>query len=250
METGNLEATNTKEYLDMDETIKLEEAALYFRDQVLIRILRRLGCRISEALGIEVKHVDFKNRTITIEHEKVRIKRWCPFCLNKGDKVRLSKKAKFCPVCGENIAKMVEDSRKDREYRCLPVDEASLKMVKEYIERGGPIQVKDGRLLLFGITRQYAWQIVKTCAERANLPKIINVKHQVVHNVSPHKLRDAFATNAANADSSMEGMRRLQEHLGHQEINTTMKYVRVTGQQHRDWFEKVAKEKESEEGTA
>jgi integrase/recombinase XerD len=40
-----------KAYLEPSEIEKLEEAAQYLRDRLLIRLLFHLGCRISEALG-------------------------------------------------------------------------------------------------------------------------------------------------------------------------------------------------------
>jgi integrase/recombinase XerD len=87
-------------------------------------------------------------------------------------------------------------------------------MLKEYIERGGPV-IRDGKRLIFGINRHRAWQIVKGCAEKAGLPTLVNPETGRVHNVSPHKLRDAFAVYAVKLDDSGDGLRLLQEHLGH-----------------------------------
>ena len=237
-----------KEFLDTKDTAALENAAIYLRDQVLIRILRRLGCRVSEALGIELRNVDFANKSIIIEHEKVRIQRQCPFCTDQGVKpqdCRLSKKSKYCPRCGKNVDAIVKKSNQEKELRILPVDQATLDLIKAYIDKKGPVE-KDGKTYLFSITRQYAWRIVKECAERAGLPDIINVKKQKIHHVSPHKLRDSFATVAANKDSSMESLKKLQEHLGHQQLDTTMRYVRTTGDQHRKWLEGIINDEESE----
>ena len=38
------------------------------RDRLLIRLLFHLGCRISEALMLEVKDIDFNTGTVTIQH--------------------------------------------------------------------------------------------------------------------------------------------------------------------------------------
>jgi len=59
-----------------------------------------------------------------------------------------------------------------RRQRVSPVDSVTLGMLKEYIERGGPV-LRDGKRLIFGINRHRAWQIVKQCAEKAGLPKLI-----------------------------------------------------------------------------
>ena len=69
-----------KAYLEPVEVEKLEKAAEYLRDKLLIRLLFHLGCRVSEALGIKVENIDFKQGTVTIEHLKARIKLSCPQC--------------------------------------------------------------------------------------------------------------------------------------------------------------------------
>jgi integrase/recombinase XerD len=128
-----------------------------------------------------------------------------------------------------------------RRQRVLPIDNQTLNMLKEYIERGGPV-VRDGKSFIFGINRHRAWQIVKECAERVGLPKLVNPETGKVHNVSPHKLRDAFAVHAMKLDDSGDGLRLLQEHLGHQSFNTTAKYRKVSGKEHRDWFQRLWQE--------
>ena len=63
-----------KAYLEPVEVEQLEQAAEYLRDKLLVRLLFRLGCRISEVLGIGVDDVSFSQGTVTIEHLKVRVK--------------------------------------------------------------------------------------------------------------------------------------------------------------------------------
>ena len=53
-----------KAYLEPAEIEKLEEAAQYLRDRLLIRLLFHLGCRVSEALGITVGDIDFNRRPL------------------------------------------------------------------------------------------------------------------------------------------------------------------------------------------
>ena len=60
-------------YLEVEETKKVENAATCVRDRLLSRLLVRLGCRISEALALEVKDIDFARATVTIEHLKSRL---------------------------------------------------------------------------------------------------------------------------------------------------------------------------------
>ena len=98
---------------------------------------------------------------------------------------------------------------------------------------------RDGKRLIFGVNRHRAWQIIKECAERARLPRIINPETGRVHNVSPHRLRDAFAVHAVKLDDSGDGLRLLQEHLGHQSITTTMRYRKISGEEQREWYKKL-----------
>jgi integrase/recombinase XerD len=125
-----------------------------------------------------------------------------------------------------------------RRQRVLPVDSEILSMLREYIERGGPV-IKDGKKLIFGINRHRVWQIVKQCAEKAGLPKLVNPETGIVHNVSPHCLRSAFAIHAVKVNDTGDGLRMLQEHLGHQSFNTTAKYRKVAGEEHREWVRRL-----------
>lgn len=80
-----------KAYLEIQEAVRLENAATCTRDKLLIRLLSRLGCRISEALALEVKDIDFTEATVTIQHLKSRIRLTCPKC-----SARLGKSHSFC----------------------------------------------------------------------------------------------------------------------------------------------------------
>jgi integrase/recombinase XerD len=225
-----------KTYLDVNEVNSLEESAINLRDRMLIRLLFRLGCRISEILGLKIEDIDFSHSSITIQHLKARLKLSCTNC---GQ--RLSRSHTFCPRCGGEIEKAKMEEQQQHRQRILPVDEETLKMLQEYIERGGPV-VRGGKTLIFGINRHRAWQIIKECAEKAGLPKLMNTETGREHNVSPHRLRDAFAVYAVKLDDSGDGLRMLQEHLGHQSFNTTAKYRKVAGEEHRQWYDKLWKE--------
>ena len=125
-----------------------------------------------------------------------------------------------------------------RRQRVILVDKETLAILDEYIERGGPV-MRNGKRLIFGITRHRAWQIIKECAERASLPKLVNPETGKTHFVSPHRLRDAFAVNAIKHNDSGDGLRLLQEHLGHASFNTTAKYRKVAGKELKDWYDKL-----------
>jgi integrase/recombinase XerD len=223
----------TKAYLEPQEVEQLEQAAEYLRDKLLVRLLFRLGCRISEALGVGVSDIDLVQGVVTIEHLKTRIKLSCPHC-----QARLGRSHSFCPRCGAQVEEAVAQERDHRRMRTLPIDSETLAMLGDYVKRGGPVSC-NGRQLLFGINRHRAWQIVKECADRAGLPRLINPETGRVHTVSPHRLRDAFAVNAVRKDDSGDGLRLLQEHLGHQSITTTMKYRKIAGEEHREWYQQL-----------
>jgi len=233
----------SRTYLDNREIVRLEGAADYVRDRLLIRLLFHLGCRVSEALAVEVKDIDFAQGTVTIQHLKSRIKLACPKCGAK-----LGKSHTFCPKCGEKVEEAVAKEQEHKRLRTLPLDDATLKLLKEYIAQGGPVD-KGGKRLIFGINRHRAWQIVKECAERAGLPKLVNPETGRVHNVSPHRLRDAFAVRAMKLDDSGDGMRLLQEHMGHASFNTTAKYRKVAGEELKGWYARLWQGEEKADGT-
>jgi integrase/recombinase XerD len=222
-----------KTYLEQYEIEQIEQAAECLRDKLLVRLLARLGCRVTEALGITVGDVDFDQRTVTIVHLKRRIKLSCPTC-----RQRLSRTARFCPKCGVVVEQAVISEREHRRHRILPVDDNTLDMLREYITRGGPVR-RNGHYLLFGLTREYAWLLIKDCASRAGLEQLKNRETGELRGISPHRLRDAFAVHAIKLDDSNNGLRLLQEHLGHQSIATTMKYRKVSGDEHRDWYQRL-----------
>jgi len=224
------QSARTKTYPEPSEAESLEEHATNLRDKLLNRTLFRLGCRVSEALALEVQDIDFNQGTVVIQHLKYRIKLSCQTC-----GARLGSTHVFCPKCGGKIEKSRAEEQQHRRQRILPVDNDTLDMLKKYIERGGLV-VRDGRRLIFGINRHRAWQIVKECAERAGLPKLVNPETGKIHNVSPHKLRDAFAVMAMKRNDTGDGLRLLQEHLGHRSFNTTAKYRKIAGKEHRDWY--------------
>jgi len=222
-----------KAYVEPEEITLMEEAATNLRDRLLIRLLFRLGCRISEALALEVKHVDLTQSTVTIEHLKVRLKLSCPKC-----GARLGKTHHFCPSCGDDVEKALARELQHRRVRTLPIDGETLEMLRDYIRRGGPVP-REGKVPIFGINRHRAWQVVRECAERAGLPQLVNAETGRVHGVSPHRLRDAFAVHAVKLDDSGDGLRLLQEHLGHASFNTTAKYRKVSGRKHKEWYQKL-----------
>jgi len=220
-----------KAYLEPDEVKMMEDSSTNLRDRLLIRLLFRLGCRVSEALALRVKDVDLASGAVTIEHLKARLNISCPNC-----QTRLGRKHTFCPGCGQRLEGVTVKRQQERRFRTLPLDSETVDMLGNYIRRGGPV-VRGGERVIFGINRHRAWQVVRDCAERVGLPKLVDTETGKVHNVSPHRLRTAFAVNAMKVDDSGDGLRLLQEHLGHANFSTTAKYRKVSGTEHRDWYQ-------------
>ena len=222
-----------KAYLEPHEIELMENAATNIRDRLLIRLLFHAGCRVSEALALAVEDVDFARGTITIQHLKSRLKLCCSRC-GAG----LGRSHTFCPKCGEKVEEALVQQQEHRRVRTLPIDSDTSRMLRDYAERGGPVQ-REGKMLIFGINRHRAWQIVRECADKAGLSPLINPETGKPRGVSPHRLRDAFAVHAVKVNDSGDGLRLLQEHLGHASFNTTAKYRKVAGEEHRQWYEKL-----------
>lgn len=225
-----------KTYLEIEETEKLEKAAEHLRDRLLIRLLAKLGCRVSEALALKVEDIDFEHGTVTIQHLKTRLRLFCPKC-----GARLGKAHRFCPICGSSVEEALAQEREYRRMRTLPVDDETLGILREFIDRGGPV-TRNGKKFLFNINRHRSWQIIMECAERAGLPKLVNPDTGKKRGISPHRLRDSFAVHAMKVNDSGDGLRLLQEQLGHASYNTTARYRKVAGKELREWYNELWKE--------
>ena len=159
----------TRVYLELDDVIRLEHAAANLRDRLLIRLLSHEGCRITEALGIAVEDIDLSKGTVTIQHLKTRLKLSCPNC-----GIQLGRNHIYCPKCGTRVEKAVAEAKEHRRMRTLPIDGSTVQMLREYIRRGGPVARQSGKRLIFGINRHRAWQVIRDCAEKAGMPKLVN----------------------------------------------------------------------------
>jgi integrase/recombinase XerD len=225
-----------KTYLEPEEIELMEGTPTNLRDQLLIRMLFRTGCRVSEALGIAVDDIDFERGTVTIQTLKQKVRRICPHCGS-----RLSRTASFCPGCGIRVEQAAREESEDRRVRTVPLDPKTLTTLRFYTTHGGPVQV-NGRQLLFGITRRHAWGVVARAAKDAGIPELVNPETGKTRGVSPHRLRDALAVHAARVDDSADALRMLQEQLGHASFNTTARYRKVAGVEQREWYDRLWKD--------
>lgn len=107
----------------------------------------------------------------------------------------------------------------DKE-RIIPLDEITLKQIKNYLYNDRPELNKEGSLLLF--VGKYGKPI-----SRENFYRILNNRAQasgVKTHFTPHKLRHTFATTLLEENADL---RSIQELLGHSDISTTTIYTHV-----------------------
>jgi len=169
------------------------DSATGLRDRALLEFLYSTGARISEAVGLDVDDVSLEHAGG--EPAIVRL-------FGKGSKERL-----------------------------VPLGSYGARAVGAYVVRGRPLLASKGKgtpaLFLNArggrISRQSAWTILKTAAEKANITK----------DVSPHTLRHSFATHLLEGGADV---RVVQELLGHASVTTTQVYTLVTADTLREVY--------------
>ena len=165
------------------------DTELGLRDAALLEVLYGTGARISEAVGLDVDDVArlVRRRGRTTPAPGLRV-------LGKGRKERI------VPL---------------GSYARAALD-AYLVRARPELARRGPgtpalfLNARGGRL-----SRQSAWTILRTVAERAG----------ITAEVSPHTLRHCFATHLLDGGADV---RVVQELLGHASVTTTQIYTLVT----------------------
>ncbi len=91
-----------KGYLELEQVERVIAAAgKNPRDALLVRIPSRSGVRVSELISIRIQDIDFDNRAIVIKVQKMRKR----------------------------------DGKAIERRRVVPIDQGTLNMVREYLER-------------------------------------------------------------------------------------------------------------------
>jgi len=169
-----------------DEVERLLDAAGYartplaIRDRALLELLYATGARISEAVGLAVDDLELADRTVLLA--------------GKGGK-----------------------------QRRVPLGSYAARAVEAYLVQVRPALAAAGRgtpaLFLNSrggpLSRQSAWLVLRSAAERAGLAA----------GISPHTLRHSFATHLMDGGADV---RVVQELLGHSSVTTTQIYTLVT----------------------
>jgi len=127
-----------KAYLEPSEVVALEEAAANLRDRLLIRLLFRTGCRVSELVGLAVDDLDLQAGTVRVVRLKQRLRVCCSLC-----GTHLGGCHQFCPGCGEKVAETVRRALEVRRMRTLSVDQDTADMLRKFVSRSGPVTRKE-----------------------------------------------------------------------------------------------------------
>jgi integrase/recombinase XerD len=176
--------------ISVDDVERLLDAAGYagtelaIRDRALLELLYATGARISEAVGLAVDDLDLSERTVLLH--------------GKGGK-----------------------------QRRVPLGSYAGRAVQAYLVQARPGLVAAGRgtPVLFvnsrggPLSRQSAWVVLRSAAERAGLAGLEGP------GISPHTLRHSFATHLMEGGADV---RVVQELLGHASVTTTQIYTLVT----------------------
>ena len=193
--------------ISVDEVTRILEAAgtdtaAGLRDRALLEFLYSTGARISEAVGLDVDDISLQAAGETA--------------------------AKTGGNDGPAIVRLFGKGSKER---LVPLGSYGARALDAYLVRGRPLLAAKGKgtpaLFLNArggrISRQSAWTILKTAAEKANITK----------DVSPHTLRHSFATHLLEGGADV---RVVQELLGHASVTTTQVYTQVTADTLREIY--------------
>ncbi len=164
------------------------DTPLGLRDRALLEVLYGTGVRISEAIDLDV-----------------------------DDVARLVDLPADAPTPGLRVL------GKGRKERIVPLGSYARAALDAYLVRARPELARRGpgtpALFLNArgsrLSRQSAWTILRTVAERAG----------ITAEVSPHTLRHCFATHLLDGGADV---RVVQELLGHASVTTTQIYTLVT----------------------
>jgi len=208
-----------KTYLTSDEIQRMIDSTPYLRDKVILSFYADTGARVSELLKLKVENLDLESRTVMIPHLKRGIKKRCPACGRSA-----GRNTPYCSKCGCDLAKVIAEGIEERS-RLISIGEATTMLLREYI--GGLNSSEQ----IIKLSRQQIHNIVRNAARAIGIKgkAIINPITGIKHYVHPHSFRDSLAVAWLGVAGTDVGKQKaLQEHLGHQSFETTIKYNKLT----------------------
>ncbi|MGI8880662.1 MAG: site-specific tyrosine recombinase XerD [Jatrophihabitans sp.] len=181
-------AISVEDVMRLLEGASVGDTPLAVRDRALLEVLYGTGARISEAVGLSVDAVDLDGRSVTLA--------------GKGGRQRRVPLGSYAAAA---VGAYLTRSRPGLAEKVAPTKVLFLNA------RGGPL------------SRQSAWTVLRSAAERAGLTA----------DISPHTLRHSYATHLMEGGADV---RVVQELLGHASVTTTQIYTLVTVDQLREVY--------------
>jgi len=118
--------------------------------------------------------------------------------------------------------------KKRRYQRIVPVDDITLKLIRKYMQG---YRISKGKL--FNVTDRRVQQIVYEAGARAGFPMVGSKKFH------PHHCRHSHCVAWVRENQTMEGLRTLQQRVGHASMNTTAHYLQFAATQQEETVKKL-----------
>jgi len=176
-------------FMTEDQVKQLIDGALKLRDKVFIRLLWVTGARVSEVVGDKSWY-------------KKRV--YSPALVSDIDWKE-----------GIIILNLLKRKQYPPPRHRVPLDKITLDLLKEYIAQE---QLKPNQPL-FKFSRQKAHRLIREVGESVG---IIKVGDKKLHN---HHLRHSHCVAYIRKNNTLEGLRKLQQRIGHSSISTTAGYL-------------------------
>lgn len=178
----------------------------------LFTVMLGTGCRIGEVLGLRWQDIDFKNRTININHNLVYRAQDDGTCINRVNSPKTSAGIRIIPMLDEVFDAFLE------EYQYQKVIGFSTDEIDGY--SGFVFCTGEGKVYLPGMINR---TIRSICAdynkEEAAKAEEENRDPVLLPHFSCHHLRHTFCTRFCENETNLKV---IQEIMGHADISTTM----------------------------
>lgn len=167
-------------YLTEKQIDDLFSACKNKRDYALFMVMYRCGRRVTEVLSLKRDDINWKDNRI--------------------------------------IFRILKKRRSYEEVK--PVDKKTMNAIKDYINDMPTELRKYDKSLIFPVSRQYVFKLIRETGKRAGIEYVGRKK------LHPHHLRHSFAVHQVrNNVKSIDQLRMLQRYMGHTDIGMTAHYL-------------------------